>query len=85
MFKNIIEIVQNLATLTRDIEETRREIKELRKEFNQLIVTVQGKLHQMEMGNHTETTEREKLALELKLEMEKFSKQLPPARRTKKS
>ncbi len=91
MWAKILEYAQTLIFLQREtqqnksdikeceqeIKENKRDIERLRADFNNLVLLVQKLSFDIEQVSNRETTEREKMALQLENEMLKFERRLP--------
>lgn len=83
MWKDFISFVQTVITLSREVAQNREEIKELKKTVIEHSLLLQRLADQIEMNRQTDRQEREKLALQLQVEMLKFERRLPPAEKDK--
>jgi len=59
-------------------------VKDIRKEFAKLTVIMERLAFEIQRVSDRETTEREKMALQLENEMLKFERRLPQGKNTKK-
>ena len=71
---------QTVLTLSKDLEQNRADIKELRRDFMNLAMSVQRLADEIRLNSQRESSEREKIALQLENEMLKFERRLPPAK-----
>jgi hypothetical protein len=78
MFKQLAALLQVVFTLAKDLEQNRADIKELRRDLLNLTLLVQRLSDEIKMSSYQEASEREKLALRLKVEMLRFEQHLPP-------
>jgi molecular chaperone GrpE (heat shock protein) len=76
MWKSLFDLVKSIFTFVDDLQKNRAEIKELRKENEQLTDAVKHLAYEIQRISEREQHEREKL--ELRLEIERLKKQLPP-------
>ena len=79
MWKQFIDLVRQVLTLTEDTQRNRAEIKELREQLQALTLTVQRLAMEMERTRSDERHEREKLVLSLQNALLRFERRLPPA------
>jgi cell shape-determining protein MreC len=79
MWKDFLSFIQTVVTLSREIAQNREEIKELKKTVVEHTLLLQRLADQIEMNRRADVHEREKLALQLQVEMLKFERRLPPA------
>lgn len=83
MWKDFIALAQTVLTLAKDLERMREEIRELRQTVLQHTLVLQRLSDQMEMNRQSEKDAREKMALQLQVELLRFEKQLPPTSTSK--
>lgn len=91
MWTKILEYAQTLIFLQREtqqnksdikeceqeIKENKRDIEKLRAEFNNLVLLVQKLSFDIQQISDRETSERQRMALQLENEMLKFERRLP--------
>lgn len=77
MWKEFIAFLQTIFTLARDQQQARDEIKELRRDFTKLTIAVAHLVDKIERVKQEDSNEREKIAMQLQIELMKFEKQLP--------
>jgi predicted nucleic acid-binding Zn-ribbon protein len=77
MWKELTEFLQTVFTLARDQRQAREEIKELRQDFTKLTLAVAHLVNKIDLVQQEDGNEREKLALQLQIELLKFEKRLP--------
>jgi predicted nucleic acid-binding Zn-ribbon protein len=91
MWTKIFEFTKDVLTLQRDTQQNKADIKEaeqeikrlhiadenLREDFNKLVHLVHQLSFEIQKVSNRETSEREKLALQLENEMLKFERRLP--------
>ena len=83
MWKQILDMARRLFVLAEDTKRNQGEIKELRDEMRRLTAAVERLAYEIHRISERETSEREKLILQLENRLLKFEKPLPP-KRTKK-
>ena len=79
MWKQLVTLLQNLLTLAKDLEQTRNDIKEIRQDLTKLTHAVQYLSNEIKLIKQEDMNEREKMAMQLQIEILKFEKRLPPA------
>lgn len=85
MFKQLLTLAQTILTLAKDLEQNRDEIKEVRKDLLNLTLLVQRLSDEIRLTAQHESSEREKLVLQLQNELLKTSNRLPsPRKRSRK-
>ena len=77
MWKALKDLLQTVFTLARDMEQVRNEIKETRQDLTKLTLAVQHLDNRINLTQQEDNNEREKLAMQLQIELLKFEKQLP--------
>lgn len=77
MWKELAAFLQTIFTLARDQQQSRDEIKELRQDFTKLTIAVSQLVSRIELVQQEDNSAREKLAMQLQIELLKFEKQLP--------
>jgi predicted nucleic acid-binding Zn-ribbon protein len=78
MWKQILDMARRLFMLAEDTKRNHDEIKELRDEMRRLTATVERLAYEIHRIGDRETSEREKLILQLDNRLLKFEKSLPP-------
>lgn len=95
MWKDLIEFTKAVFSLQRDtqqnkddikkcernIEILQQDVKDIRKEFSKLTVIVERLTFEIQRVSDRETTEREKMVLQLENEMLKFERRLPSGKK----
>ncbi len=95
MWKDLIEFTKAVFSLQRDtqqnkddikkcernIEILQQDVKDIRKEFSKLTVIVERLAFEIQRVSDRETTEREKMVLQLENEMLKFERRLPSGKK----
>ena len=69
MWKQLLELVQQLFTLAKDLERSREDLKESKAQILKLTLIVQDLTNKMEMIAQQERSARENLTLTLKMEI----------------
>jgi SMC interacting uncharacterized protein involved in chromosome segregation len=77
MWKELTTFLQTIFTLARDQQQARDEIKELRQDFTKLTLAVAHLVKKIDLIRHEDCSEREKLAMQVQIELLKFEKRLP--------
>ena len=77
MWKELTTFLQTMFTLARDQQQARDEIKELRQDFTKLTLAVAHLVNKIDLVQQEDSSEREKLAMQLQIELLKFEKRLP--------
>ena len=91
MWKQVYEYTRDFLLLSREtqenktdikeqkteIKELRSEVKQLRSDFNNLVLLVQKLSFDIQQVSDRETSERQRMALQLENEMLKFERRLP--------
>ncbi len=83
MWKDMFSFIQNVLTLARDQERLREDMKRLERLVLEHSLLLQRISDKLDMNAQKDRDEREKLALQLQIEMLKFEKRLPPAEKKK--
>jgi len=78
MWKNLGKLLQTLFTLAKDLEQTRTDLKELRKDLTDALLITQKLDNEIKLLRQEATSERQKMAMYLEIEILKFKNQLPP-------
>ena len=98
MWKQVYEYTRDFLLLSREtqenktdikeqkteIKELRSEVKQLRSDFNNLVLLVQKLSFDIQQVSDRETSERQRMALQLENEMLKFERRLPQGKDTEK-
>jgi predicted nucleic acid-binding Zn-ribbon protein len=79
MWKELVAFLQTLFTLSRDQQQARDEIKEIRQDLTKLTLAVSHLVNKIDLVQQEDSSGREKLAMQLQIELLKFEKQLPKA------
>ena len=77
MWKELKVFLQTMFTLARDLEQARNEIKEMRQDLTKLTLALQHLDHKINLIQQEYNSEHEKQALQLKIELLEFERQLP--------
>lgn len=91
MWKQFFELMRQMLRLTEDTQQNRADLKELQKELRDFSVVVEREIHELRRAverlayeiqrvSDRETSEREKLALELENRLLRAERGLPPAK-----
>lgn len=78
MWKQILDMARRLFVLAEDTKRNQDEIKELRGEMRRLTAAVERLAYEIHRISERETSEREKLVLDLENRLLKYEKSLPP-------
>jgi predicted nucleic acid-binding Zn-ribbon protein len=78
MWKEILDFGARLLTLSKELEQNRTDIKEIRQDLNRMALALQRLSDEIVLARERESSEREKLALQLENELLKFDRRLPP-------
>ena len=79
MWKDLFSFMQNVLTLAKEQDRLREDMKRLEHVVLEHSLLLQRISDKLEMNQQKDRDEREKLALQLQIELLKFEKQLPPA------
>lgn len=79
MLKDFISFFQHLLTVAKENERLRKEVERLERTQVEHGLLLQRLADQIIMNQRAEQDAREKMALQLQIEMLKFEKRLPPA------
>lgn len=84
MLKKLLMLIESVLTLAGELQRNREEIKELRKEQLALSLAVQRLSDEVTLNSQHQSSEREKLALELENQLLRFDNKLMqhPSRET---
>jgi hypothetical protein len=83
MWKDLFSFIQNVLTLAKEQDRLRDEVKRLERLVLEQSLLLQRISDKLDMNAQKDRDEREKLALQLQIEMLKFEKRLPPAEKKK--
>lgn len=83
MWKQILDMAKRLFVLAEDTKRNHDEIKELRAEMRRLTAAVERLAYEIHRVSERETSEREKLILQLDNRLLKFEKLLPAKKSSK--
>lgn len=78
MWKQLLDMARRLFVLAEDTKRNQGEIKELREEMRRLTAAVERLAYEIHRISERETSEREKLILQLENRWLKFEQSLPP-------
>lgn len=84
MWKDFFSLLQNVITMAREQERIRKDIERIERTQLEHSLILQRLSDQIEMNRHREQDAREKLALQLQVELLKLEKGLPPSTPKKK-
>ncbi len=76
--EGFFQFVQTIMTIAKDLERTREDVKELKRNVLDLTLALQRLSDQIVMNKQQEKDEREKLLLQIRLEILNIEKRLPP-------
>jgi hypothetical protein len=76
MFKKLLMLIESVLTLAGELQRNREEIKELRKEHLALSMVVQRLADEITLNSQHQSSEREKLALQLENQLLRFDNKL---------
>lgn len=79
MWKDLFSFMQNVLTLAKEQDRLREDMKRLEHVVLEHSLLLQRISDKLEMNQQKDRDEREKLALQLQIELLKFEKRLPPA------
>lgn len=79
MLKDFFSLPQNIITLAKEQERQRKDIERLERTQMEHSLLLQRLSDQIVMNRQRKQDAREKLALQLQVELLKFEKRLPPA------
>ena len=74
MWKKILSLLDSVLRLSQELERNRVEIKEIRKDLLELTLLIQRVSHQVNLNSQQETSEREKLALQIENQLLRFDR-----------
>ena len=77
MWKTLLIFIQNVLTLSKELEQTRADIKQINETLLKVTLTLQRLEDEIRIVSQRETSEREKLTLQLENEFLKFERRLP--------
>jgi hypothetical protein len=80
ILKYLGSLAQQVLTFGKELEQNRADIKELRRDLQNLTLLVQRLVDEIKLSSQQESSEREKLALRLQVELLKFERRLPPSK-----
>lgn len=83
MWKDLFSFIQNVLTLAKEQDRLREDLKRLERLVLEHSLLLQRISDRLEMNMQKDRDEREKLALQLQIEMLKFEKRLPSAEKKK--
>ena len=79
MIKDFFSIVQQAITLSKEQAQLRKDVERIDRTQREHALLLQRLADQIIMNQRHEQDAREKMALQLQIEMLKFEKRLPPA------
>jgi len=80
MWKQLAALIQTVFTLAKDLEQNRAEVREVRRDLLNLTLLVQRLSDEIKLTDQRESSEREKLALQIQVEMMKVERRLSSGR-----
>jgi hypothetical protein len=80
ILKDFSSLAQKVLTFGKELEQNRADVKELRRDLQNLTLLVQRLVDEIKLSSQQESSEREKLALRLQIELLKFERRLSPVK-----